>query len=324
LEDRALPFGPEHSSDRLSVLRANYESGSIAKTEYNREIWKVHRQLFEYANFLHGTNIELIEIVEDGVIFGIRDPKLRLWCSPQDQRHVAIASLNFRQYESKELAAVLQLAKTCHVIFDIGANVGLYSIALAQRFPESKVISFEPIPATFQELRRNLELNLANNVVPYNLGLSDSSGNATFYLDPTVSGAASGMPLGPEFGTSNKVICSTETLDDFVDRTGHSPHLIKCDVEGAELHVFRGGARMIDRTKPMIFTEMLRKWSKRFGYHPNDIIAFFRQLGYECFVLSDGLLHPFMEMTEQTVETNFFFLHKEKHVETVRFLGLLK
>jgi hypothetical protein len=74
----------------------------------------------------------------------------------------------------------------------------------------------------------------------------------------------------------------------------------------------------------MVFTEMLRKWSKRFGYHPNEIIALFQQFGYHCFVLSEGILQPFLEMTEQTVETNFFFLHAERHLEMVRFLGLRK
>jgi FkbM family methyltransferase len=302
----------------------NYESGALGKVDYNREIWQIHQRLFEYSSFLRNTNVDAIEINEDGVIVRLRDPRLKLWCTPQDHRHVAIANLNFRQYESEELDAVMRLAKACSVLYDIGANVGLYSIALAQRFPNSKVISFEPIPSTYHELKRNLELNRTDNVMAYNMGLSDRSSDAPFYFDATVSGAASGVPLGPEFGPTETVVCPVETLDDFVDRTGLRPDFIKCDVEGGELQVFRGGTRTFERSKPMVFTEMLRKWSKRFGYHPNEIIALFQQFGYHCFVLSEGILQPFLEMTEQTVETNFFFLHAERHLEMVRFLGLRK
>ncbi|WP_342228107.1 FkbM family methyltransferase [Rickettsiella endosymbiont of Rhagonycha lignosa] len=48
---------------------------------------------------------------------------------------------------------------------------------------------------------------------------------------------------------------------------------IKCDVEGAELTIYTGGINVIREHKAIIFTEMLRKWSVKFNYHPNDIIA---------------------------------------------------
>jgi FkbM family methyltransferase len=324
MKDMTSPVEQEYSSQQLDTLRTNYESGILAKADYSRDIWNVHRRLFEYVKFLRSTNIDAIELNEDGVVFRLREPQLKLWCTPQDQRHVAISNLNFRQYESEELGVVMRLAKACSIVFDIGANVGLYSIALAQRFQYSKVIAFEPIVSTFQELKRNLDLNHIDNVMTYNIGLSDRSCDAPFYFDRTVSGATSGAPLGPEFGPTETLICPVETLDDFVDRTGYKPDLIKCDVEGGEFQVFRGGARLFERYKPMVFTEMLRKWSKRFGYQPNEIISFFKQFGYQCFALSNGILHPFLEMTEQTVETNFFFLNSDRHLEMVRFLGLLQ
>ncbi len=323
MKDMTQNVEQEYSSQQLDSLRMNYESGVLCKADYSRDIWTIHRRLFEYTGFMRSTNVDAIEINEDGVVFRLRDPQLKLWCTPQDHRHVAISNLNFRQYESEELRAVMCLAKVCSVLFDIGANVGLYSIALAQRFQYSKVVAFEPILATYQELRRNLDLNHVDNVLTYNIGLSDRACDAPFYFDATVSGAASGAPLGSEFGLTETLICPVETLDDFVDRTGYKPDFIKCDVEGGEFQVFRGGTRMFERCKPMVFTEMLRKWSKRFGYHLNEIISFFKQFGYQCFVLSDGILQPFLEMTDDTVETNFFFLHTERHLEMIRFLGLL-
>jgi FkbM family methyltransferase len=321
----AMPhIDSEYSSVPLETLRANYESGALTKREYCREIWKIHQRLFEYANFLCGTNVQAIEITEEGVVLRMRDPQLKLWSTPNEYGQVALGNLNFRQYEAEELSAVMRLGNSCRVFFDVGANVGLYSIALAQRFPDSKVIAFEPIPYTYSELKHNLELNHIENVTPYNMGLSDHPRNAPFYFDPTASGAASGAPLGSEFGVTETLVCPVDTLDNFVDRIGCSPDFIKCDVEGGEFQVFRGATSVLEHAKPMIFSEMLRKWSKRFGYHPNEIIAFLQQFGYQCFVLSEGMLRPFLRMTEQTMETNFFFLNTERHIETVRSVGLMK
>jgi FkbM family methyltransferase len=311
-------------SHELETLRSNYEDGCVSKLAYNASMWDLHQRLFEYSRFLKGTNVDAIEIDEHGVVFQLRDPEIKLRCTPGDQRHVAITSLNFRHYELQELSAVACLAKACNLIFDIGANTGFYSIALGQRFPHSKIVSFEPILSTYLELKSNLALNRVSNVTTHNLGLSDRSCNEVFYFDSSVPGATSAAPLGPEFGPTETFICPVETIDNFVERTGVAPDLIKCDVEGGELRVFRGATRMFDRFKPMVFTEMLRKWSARFGYHPNEIIAFFRERDYECFVLAEGMLQSFAEMAEDTVETNFFFLHRRKHLEMVRFLGLLK
>lgn len=90
------------------------------------------------------------------------------------------------------------------------------------------------------------------------------------------------------------------------------PNIIKCDVEGAELLVFKGGAETLEKYKPIIQCEMLRKWAKRFNYHPNDIISFLGKLGYECFTLHDGKLDRFETMTVDTVDMNFYFIHPEK------------
>ena len=62
---------------------------------------------------------------------------------------------------------------------------------------------------------------------------------------------------------------------------------------------------------------MLRKWSAKFGYHPNDIIEFFNKLGYQCFAIQNGNLINFDKVDEETIETNYFFLHKEKHQKII-------
>ena len=81
---------------------------------------------------------------------------------------------------------------------------------------------------------------------------------------------------------------------------------VKCDVEGAEYFVYQGGLETFKHKKPIIFTEMLRKWAAKFGYHPNDIINYFSQFGYKCFIANKGKLKIVDKVDEQTIETNFF------------------
>lgn len=89
---------------------------------------------------------------------------------------------------------------------------------------------------------------------------------------------------------------------------------IKCDVEGTELFVYEGGKKTIEKYRPIIMSEMLRKWAHKFNYHPNDIINLLTELGYQCFVINENSnLKKFDKVLEETVETNYYFLHKEKH-----------
>ena len=79
------------------------------------------------------------------------------------------------------------------------------------------------------------------------------------------------------------------------------------------MFAFRGAADIIERDHPVVFSEMLRKWSAKFDYHPNDIISFFRERGYQCHALGENGVSPVDAVTDSTVETNFIFLHTVKH-----------
>ena len=97
--------------------------------------------------------------------------------------------------------------------------------------------------------------------------------------------------------------------------------MIKCDVEGSELFVFQGGIEILERDKPFIFTEMLRKWAAIFEYHPDDIINLLSSVGYRCFAYVDEKLEEFFCIKTETKPTNYFFLHKDKHNEIIKSLG---
>ena len=117
------------------------------------------------------------------------------------------------------------------------------------------------------------------------------------------------------------VTAKVRRLDDFVSEQKLSVSLIKCDCEGAEFMVFQGAAETLGSLRPIICTEMLRKWSAKFGYHPNDLIAYIAGFGYRCYSVCENRLSVVERMNEDTAETNFIFLHLEAHAAQIARLA---
>jgi FkbM family methyltransferase len=306
---------------KLSELKRVYQEGKITKQEYIDKMYDLHALLFEYARFIRNTNICNISISDDSVIMTFRDSGIQFICVEGDKRLAPLDTLNFGSYEQEELAMQFKMIRPADNVFDIGANFGWYAIHVASKYPESKVFSFEPVPSTYNYLRRNIQLNEVNNIVPFNIGLSDAEGSFDFYIDPALSVNASMVNVA-ESKNAEVVKCKVRSLDDIVAEQNLRVDFIKCDVEGAELQAFRGGRKTISRQKPIIFTEMLRKWTARFNYHPNDIIALFAELGYLCFSIENMKLKKVTTVDEATVATNFFFLHGEMHKEHINNYSL--
>ena len=88
-------------------------------------------------------------------------------------------------------------------------------------------------------------------------------------------------------------------------------------MEGAELLVVEGGLKSIEKYKPILFLEMLRKWANKFGYHPNEIIERLKPLNYRCFKVKNTKLSEVTEISDSEEATNFFFLDNERHKDLI-------
>ncbi|PJC31274.1 FkbM family methyltransferase [Candidatus Roizmanbacteria bacterium CG_4_9_14_0_2_um_filter_39_13] len=302
---------------KLSALHSNFTMGKIPKSSYISKMHKIHARLFEYSHYIPTTDIRKIEIKDELVILTSRKNNIQMVCDPLDERIAPIEILNFTTYEKEEIDMIISLAPVKPIIFDIGANIGWYSFTLSKQIQGSQIHAFEPMPNTYKYLVRNTKLNNLANIHLYNFGFSDKIGSFDFYFYPEGSGNASMAHLTSQKKVE-KIRCKLKTLDNFCSQSKILPDFIKCDVEGAELFVFKGGCRLIQGSTPIIFTEMLRKWSKKFGYHPNDIISFFQQLDYHCFYISGNKIKQIKTVDFATVPTNFFFLHKKKHQEQIK------
>lgn len=306
----------------LRETQDRFRNGELDKAEYVQRMHQSHLALIEYAQFLGDTGISRIEIEAGRTIFTSRETGIRfLYIDEKDCHTTPLTLLNFGAYEADETPVFMMLAQRLAAIgeltfLDIGANVGWYSLNVAKRLPQARIHAFEPVPSVFQILNRNLALNECEHAKAHNMGLLDASGEHTFYYESNISGrtSAADLSLG---GQATHLRCPVKTLDQVVQELGIRPALIKCDVEGAELMVFRGGMQTLEQHHPLVFTEMLRKWAARFGYHPNELISLFVSLGYRCHRVQNGRLTPMDRMDEDTVETNFFFLHEKKHMDLI-------
>ena len=297
----------------LKELGSNYEKNIISKKEYIKMMWeKGHSHLFEFSDCLKNNNfIEDILISKSNVIFKLTNG-IKLLAIANDYGLVPYVIFNLGKYEellwNKTIAF---LEKSPRTILDIGANIGYFSLFFNKKFPNTKIHCFEPIPNTYKYLQQDLSLNNSENIYAYNFGFSDIKQKVEMYYNLNGSGCSSLKNLNPD-DNIEKVMCDFKTLDEFViENNIDQIDFIKCDVEGAEKFVYEGGLRTIEKFKPVIYSEMLRKWAAKFNYHPNDIIKLLSNLNYDCYAVSEDSLYKIDTVTDDTVETNYIFKQRD-------------
>ena len=87
------------------------------------------------------------------------------------------------KYEENIQSKIRPYLKEGDIVFDIGANIGWYSLSLASRYPKCEIHSFEPLGPIYNAFTRNLSLNSFANIHPNNVGLSNIKETVSFYYD---------------------------------------------------------------------------------------------------------------------------------------------
>ncbi len=293
----------------IPELEAAFHNGTLPRDDYWRAMQQRFQMLHEVQSMLDNGEVAHVEIHANELQV-VTHEGLRIVWHTEDVRSASSILMTQRYYEPEENPFLLAAARRAKVIFDVGANAGYYALRFAnQSGTDCQINAFEPVPSTFRRLTRNIEINqLQDRILAHEFGFAHAAGNATIYL-PSFSGnsAASLQNLHPE-ESSEKVEVRLRTLDDFcAERQPGRIDLIKVDVEGAELPMLQGSLQALRAHRPVIFMELLRKWAKPFGYHPNDVIALLAAEGYQCWTVAGRRLVPFASMDENTIQTNFFF-----------------
>jgi len=186
-----------------------------------------------------------------------RDAQVRILQGPLRGKKWIAGSSNhgcwLGSYEYDKQKAFSAAVRPGSVIFDLGANVGFYTLlASVLTGRDGRVFSFEPLPENLALLRRHLALNAVENCVVYEAAVGASSGTALFAPgeSSTTGHLASGHPDASGKGIAVRVVM----LDEL---TGSGelppPDLIKCDVEGGELQALQGAALTLAAAAPTLF-----------------------------------------------------------------------
>lgn len=163
-------------------------------------------------------------------------------------------------------------------LLDIGANKGVFSIYMSRAAgPAGKLIAFEAQPELGDHLRAVRESFSLNNMTLVNKGLSSESGVLTMRRPEAGSGMASFHKEAD--GELDEIDIPVIKLDDYVNEQQLGPvRFVKCDVEGHELEVFKGGKETLRRDLPTLLFECHDSEAES-----GELFGFLEQLGYDGF-----------------------------------------
>ena len=141
------------------------------------------------------------------------------------------------------------------IVVDCGSSVGIFSLIAGKH--GATVYAFEANPETFEVLRKNIEINDLEHVIkPYNLGLSNETGEINLYIPGEYTGTSSfdaewSSDLIKKTGKLKTVKVKTVKLDDILSEVMKIDWLL-IDVEGHEIQLLRGTLSTLEKCDKII------------------------------------------------------------------------
>jgi FkbM family methyltransferase len=186
---------------------------------------------------------------------------------------------------------------------DVGANVGNVLRMIRDLAPQGRHFAFEALPDLAERLAERFP-----EVEVHATAVAARSGEATFTRVPSapaLSGFQSGKAKRLE---TEQIIVNVQPLDELLPHD-YRPHLIKVDVEGAELDVFRGAERVLRESRPLVVFEHSNRLAYQYGTTPADVHGVLSGAGLRIFDMdARGPLDlaTFTRMYDRHERFNFF------------------
>ena len=190
-------------------------------------------------------------------------------------------------------------------ILDIGANIGVMTVAMAQKCPNAPVFAFEPMPNNVKGIKRILAHYKLQNVKLFENALGDKAGSLEMVLpvigNMKMQGLSHVVKPGDDSAWNKGEFFTVPVL-----RLDDMPELIalpkitaiKIDVENFEYFVFKGGENLLRKHKPKIYCELWQNEQR------DNTLDFMRSLGYTVNIFDGTRLVPFTNQNE----VNFFLI----------------
>lgn len=188
-------------------------------------------------------------------------------------------------FEAAGIAAVQWLCQASIIenpagsaFLDVGANIGVYTVALSDSF--ASVLAFEPHPIVNRVLGLNIAVNNLGNAVPLDYGLSDADATVQLWEGVADNLGTSSIERGVGIGKSYTVQLR-HAATAVREGTNLPVAFVKIDVEGHEPRVIAGLYTTLAEQRPVIAFEA------NDATHNNDILGRLRGLGYTRFLALD-------------------------------------
>jgi len=164
----------------------------------------------------------------------------------------------FNTHEPLNTKLFAQNLKEGMICFDIGANIGYYTLLESKIVGDTgRIIAIEPSPINFKQLQKNIENEKAKNVELYQMAGGDENGTLKFLLDPHSNLSRIITKEESEKISGNIIDVPVKKLDFFLDELSiKSLDLIRMDVEGFEFNILEGMKNSIKKFRPMIQMEV--------------------------------------------------------------------
>lgn len=285
------------------------------KVIYNKNINRILRNINKKINIF---NSKIIEIPPSGIL-KIKTKENNVLRIKTNQTNYITHLIFWNGYLNFEYSKIfVKLIKKLNSFFDVGANIGYYSLLAALENKKINIVSFEPASGPLFYLKENVRINNFENIKVESLALSDSNDEITFYESKNIKYKYIKHSLG---GTSsirknekllnfvvNKV--QTMTLDNYVKKNYVKKiDLIKLDTEGTENIILSKSANILKEMKPIIICETL------FNKIELELELIMRSYGYQFYNhIGNGLekVDSIVRQKDNGVK-NCFFVHPEKY-----------
>lgn len=224
-------------------------------------------------NTVSPKNFEVVEVASGG------NKGFRMVLDLQSEKDYWLGT-----YEIDLQEGIKKLVQTGWVIYDVGANIGYFTLMFKRLVGENGVVfAFEPLPKNLERLEENLAINgLTSHVKVHPYAVIDESKEVQFLIG---SSGAMGKAIGSA-GRENQELYKESirvpgiALDDFIFKQKNPPpQAIKMDIEGGETLAIKGMSRLLVDFKPFVFLELhgeeaaIEIWKalKEFGYRIHRI-----------------------------------------------------
>jgi FkbM family methyltransferase len=161
-------------------------------------------------------------------------------------------------WEKHSLSLWIEKCKGGDIIFDIGANTGVYALMAQTINPNANIYAFEPVQRVYEKLLFNVQLN-SYPINTFSVAISDKTGTTKIW-DYNGEHEYGASLTEPETKCEQLISYNVQTisLDDFIEKNQIAKiDLIKIDVEAFEPKVLDGYAKYFSVHKPILLIEIL-------------------------------------------------------------------